>query len=145
MKRLIVIWFAATMALASPAVAADAAKTATMYKNPQCGCCAGHADYLRRNGYTVKIVETHDLLAVKKRYNVPEQLQGCHTLIIGKYAVEGHVPVKHIDRLIKEKPSIVGISLPGMPAGSPGMGGSKRSPFVIFEIAPGTPPIYAVD
>lgn len=145
MTRLSMIWLAAILVLASPAAAADATKTATMYKNPQCGCCRGHADYLRRHGYTVKIVETHDLLAIKKRYNVPEQLEGCHTLVIGKYVVEGHVPVKHIDRLLKEKPDIVGISLPGMPEGSPGMGGPKRSPFVIFEIAPGKSSIYAVD
>ncbi len=131
--------------VASPAHAAEMAKAATMYKNPQCGCCGEYAKYLRLYGYKVKVVETHDLVGIKKRYNVPEKLEGCHTLVIGNYAVEGMVPVKHVERLLKEKPAIKGISLPGMPEGSPGMGGPKRGPFTIYEIAPGKPKTYAVD
>ena len=145
MLRVLLILLPFTLGLAAPGHAAEMTKAATMYKNPQCGCCAEYAKYLQAHGYKVKVVETHDLVAVKKRYSVPEKLEGCHTLVIGNYAVEGHVPLKHIERLLTEKPAIKGISLPGMPEGSPGMGGPKRGPFTIYEIAPGKPKTYAVD
>ncbi len=145
MIRALLILLPVALGLNVPAHAAEMTKAATMYKNPQCGCCTGHAEYLRRHGYKVKVVETHDLVGIKKRYGVPEKLEGCHTLVIGKYVVEGHVPIKHIERLLTEKPAIKGISLPGMPEGSPGMGGPKRGPFTIYEIAPGQPKTFAVD
>ena len=91
----------------SPDAVAEEAKTGTLYKNPECSCCEEYAKYLRRNGYTVKVVATHDLAAVKRQHSVPEKLEGCHTLVIGQYVVEGHVPSKHIDRLLAEKPDYV--------------------------------------
>lgn len=129
----------------SPHARADEAKTGTLYKNPECNCCEEYAKYLRRNGYTVKVVATHDLSAIKRQQSVPEQLEGCHTLVVGQYVVEGHVPLKHIDRLLAEKPAIKGISLPGMPQGSPGMTGSKQESFVIYEIGNDPKKIYATD
>jgi len=124
------------------------ARSATLYKNPQCDCCEDYAQYLRQHGYTVQVTATHDLDAIKARHGVPEALSGCHTTLVGGYVVEGHVPLPVIERLLKERPAIRGISLPGMPAGSPGMTGRKQEQFKIYEIS--TRPsakstVYAVD
>jgi hypothetical protein len=82
---------------------------------------------------------------LNKQHGVPENLEGCHTTLIGGYVVEGHVPVKTLDRLLTERPKIKGVSLPGMPQGSPGMTGRKSAPFTIYELSPGTPRVYAVE
>jgi hypothetical protein len=127
-----------TLALAALlGVAAVHAETpeALMYKNPQCGCCESYARYLRRNGFKVTVKETHNMSLISRENGVPEKLAGCHTMLIGGYVVEGHVPVSAIYKLLKERPSIKGISLPGMPDGSPGMTGEKTEPFTIYEIS----------
>ena len=108
---------------------------ALMYKNPQCGCCEGYAKYLRQNGFKVTVKETHNMSLISRENGVPEKLAGCHTMLIGGYVVEGHVPVSAIIKLLKERPNIKGISLPGMPEGSPGMTGEKAEPFTIYEIS----------
>ena len=113
---------------------AQSARDATLYKNPQCGCCQDHAAYLRRHGYRVTEIATHDLEDIRRRHGVPEQLYGCHTILVGGYVVEGHVSAGLIDRLLRERPKIRGISLPGMPQGSPGMTGTKTEPFRFYEI-----------
>lgn len=123
--------------------AADEKPDATLYKRPFCGCCDGHADHLRANGYKVTVVQSESMSRIKTKYDVPQQFEGCHTITIGGYVVEGHVPANVIDKLLKERPDIRGISLPGMPEGSPGMSGTKKAPFVIYEIKEGTPRIYA--
>lgn len=124
---------AAFLAAASVAQAAER-PTATLYKDPSCGCCQGYAEHLRANGYTVVVKPTEDLTAVKKLYGVPERLQGCHSTVIGGYVVEGHVPLGILKRLLAERPKIRGIALPGMPQGSPGMSGIKEAPFKVYEI-----------
>jgi hypothetical protein len=118
-------------------VAPGSAETpeALMYKNPQCGCCEGYASYLRRNGFKVTVRETHNMSLISQQNGVPEKLAGCHTMLVGGYVVEGHVPVGAINKLLKERPGIKGISLPGMPEGSPGMTGVKTEPFTIYEIS----------
>jgi hypothetical protein len=108
---------------------------ALMYKNPQCGCCEEYASYLRRNGFKVTVKETHNMSLISQQNGVPEKLAGCHTMLVGGYVVEGHVPVAAIDKLLKERPHIKGIALPGMPEGSPGMTGVKTEPFTIYEIS----------
>jgi hypothetical protein len=108
---------------------------ALMYKNPQCGCCENYAKYLRRNGFKVTVKETHNMSLISQQNGVPEKLAGCHTMLVGGYVVEGHVPVGAINKLLKERPDIKGISLPGMPEGSPGMTGEKTEPFTIYEIS----------
>jgi hypothetical protein len=124
---------------------ADEARQATLYKNPQCGCCHQYAVYLRLHGIQVKEVNTHDLSRIKRQHGVPPQLNGCHTMLIEGYVVEGHVPVKTLRRLLAEQPDIKGIPLPGMPQGSPGMTGRKAKPFTIYEISDGMPKVYAVE
>ena len=129
------------------AVLAEERKKAVLYKNPQCDCCTGHADYLDKNGFEVQVEETFDLPAVKREHGVPAALEGCHTILVDGYVVEGHVPADVIKRLLNEKPAIKGISLPGMPMGSPGMGGEKAGPFTIYEIGDGDGPakVYATE
>lgn len=115
-----------------------------MYRVPFCGCCDGHAAHLREHGYRVTIVETKNMTAIKKKFGVAQQFEGCHTIDVGGYVVEGHVSAQMIDRLLRERPDIRGISLPGMPDGSPGMTGTKKEPFVIYELS-SEGKIYATD
>ena len=133
------------LAVAPPFAFAGEKPPATLYKNPQCDCCEGYADYLRQNGYRVTVKPTHDLSLINKQHGVPENLEDCHTTLIGGYVVEGHVPVKTLDRLLTERPAIKGISLPGMPQDSPGMTGRKGEPFTIYELSRGTPRVYALE
>jgi len=120
-------------------------KTMTLYKNPQCGCCEGYAEYMREQGYTVKVVPTHDLSAKSREAGIPEAFEGCHLSMIEGYAVSGHVPVTTVNRLLSERPEIKGITLPGMPMGSPGMNGVKREPFTIYTIGGNRPSVYATE
>ena len=127
-------------------LSADAAPTrgdVTLYKNPQCGCCEGYADYLRDNGFKVKAVSTNDLTVMGQKYGIPDDLQPCHISVIGGYVIGGHIPIEIINRLLSEKPKIVGITLPGMPEGTPGMPGNKPGPLDIYEIGSKAPKVYA--
>ena len=133
-------------ALLTSGATAEPRHHAVLYKNPQCGCCEEYAAYLRRNGYEVKVVPTHDLTLIKQEHGVPTALDGCHTTLVEGYVVEGHVPVATLDRLLAEKPAIKGISLPGMPMGSPGMTGTKEGPFTIYAIDQNGPGrVYATE
>lgn len=131
-----------------PALAEETIK-ATVYKDPNCGCCHEYVGYLRQNGFEVEVVDTGDLMSIKQQAGVPAELEGCHSTLVGGYAVEGHVPADIVKRLLQEKPAIRGISLPGMPQGSPGMDGEKEGPFVIYEIPNDqdskAPKIYATE
>ena len=123
----------------------DAAIHAILYKNPDCVCCEGYADYLRANGFDVEIRPTHDLSQISLKAGVPADIEGCHTMFIGGYVVDGHVPVDVIRKLLSEKPAIAGITLPGMPAGSPGMYGVKNETFMIYAVTKDgkAPTLYA--
>jgi len=109
-------------------------KVVTLYKNPQCTCCEGYAKYLRTNGFKVIVKPTHNLSLKSREAGIPEDFQGCHLAFIEDYVVSGHVPVKVVNRLLTERPAIKGITLPGMPMGSPGMTGRKTAPFEIHQI-----------
>ena len=99
-----------------------AAKPAiTVYKSATCGCCKLWVTHLKDNGFLTTAEDVDDLGAMKKKHGVPEALQSCHTALIDGYVVEGHVPADLIDRLLAERPQVVGIAVPGMPTGSPGM------------------------
>lgn len=117
---------------------------ALLYKSPQCGCCEKYAAYLRRSGFDVTVKPTHDLASISRKAGVPADLAGCHTMFVDGYVVDGHVPVDVVRRLLSDRPPIAGISLPGMPAGSPGMSGTKTGPFVIYALPKdgGDPAIY---
>jgi hypothetical protein len=115
----------------------------TFYKNPQCGCCEAYADYLRDNGFQVKAISTDELTVMGQKYGISYELQPCHISLIGGYVVGGHIPMEVIDRLLSEKPQIVGITLPGMPEGTPGMPGNKPGPLDVYEIGKGRAKVYA--
>ena len=119
----------------------------TLYKNPSCTCCEGYAQYLGQNGFKVDVKPTNDLAEISRKAGIPEELEGCHTSFIGDYVVDGHVPVKTIRKLLDEKPAIAGITLPGMPSGSPGMFGEKTGPLTIYAVSrDGTSPrVFDVD
>jgi len=131
--------------LASPLRAIAASNHATLYKNPQCSCCEGYARYLRRHGFQVDVTPTNDLAEISQKAGVPEEYQGCHTMFIEGYVVDGHVPVEIIQKLLSERPAIAGVTLPGMPEGSPGMVGTKTAPFVIYAVTKDRkePTVYA--
>ena len=120
---------------------------ATLFKNPQCGCCEGYATYLGENGFEVDVKPTNDLTQISSNAGVPEEFQGCHTMFVNGYVVDGHVPVNVVRRLLSERPAIAGITLPGMPEGSPGMTGRKVEPFTIYAVTKdGAPPkVYATE
>ncbi len=120
-------------------------KTATLYKNPNCSCCEGYASYLRKNGFKVVVKATHELGRISREAGVPKDFQGCHTTFIDSYVVGGHVPVKTVRKLLTERPKIKGITLPGMPLGSPGMGGRKNEPWKIYSVGQGAPKVYATE
>ncbi len=137
--------FFAAIALAASSALAGQFGAATLYKNPQCGCCNEYAKYLEQNGFDVTLENTTDISPIKQQQGVPEQLAGCHTMLIDGYVVEGLVPLDVLTRLLTEKPAIKGISLPGMPVGAPGMPGPKAAPFTIYEISDGPEKVYATE
>lgn len=103
-----------------------------VYKSPTCGCCDGWITHLRASGFAVTARDTSDVGAVKRRLGVLPTLESCHTAFVAGYVVEGHVPADAIARLLEERPPIVGIAVPGMPAGSPGM--ENAQPYVSYEV-----------
>jgi hypothetical protein len=96
------------------------------------------------NKYNVEVFKTdmRSLHMIKKKYNIPLEMQSCHTTILGKYFIEGHVPIKAINKLLKEQPDIDGIALPGMPIGTPGMPGEKEEPYVIYQLVDGKSSVF---
>ena len=115
---------AATEVATLPAVAAtDEARAAviTVYKSPTCGCCTGWVDHVKAAGYQVEVHDIDNVNPVKDDAGVPASARSCHTAIVDGYALEGHVPAADIARLLKERPAIAGLAVPGMPVGSPGM------------------------
>jgi hypothetical protein len=105
---------------------------AVLYKNPQCTCCEAYAQYLEQNGFQVEVEPTNDLAEISRKAGVPEELEGCHSMFVGGYVVDGLVPVEIVRKLLTEKPAVAGITLPGMPSGSPGMPGPKTGPLTIY-------------
>ena len=122
-RRSLVGAFAAVPALAAGrrTLAAEELPKLTVTKDPNCGCCRGWTDHIRRAGFPVEIIETGELNKVKTRLGVPRHLAACHTAEVDAYVIEGHVPASAIRRLLDERPQIKGLAVPGMPVGSPGM------------------------
>lgn len=128
--------------LAGAAAASPQLAAMTVYRDPSCGCCGAWAEIARQAGYQVTLVDHPDMPAVKRRYDVPEELASCHTTVVDGYAIEGHVPLSAVARLLDERPrGIRGIAVPGMPRGSPGMempdGSRDRFQVIAFDTAGG--------
>ncbi|MBW8270809.1 MULTISPECIES: DUF411 domain-containing protein [Roseomonadaceae] len=131
-----------TAAQAAPGIRVE------VWQDPNCGCCGGWVRHMRGAGFEVVAHDTAELDAVKRANGVPEALWSCHTALVEGYVVEGHVPVGALARLLAERPDIRGISLPGMPLGSPGMNGPKTEPFIIYTLPrdpAAEPAVYAVE
>jgi len=130
----------ATLLLLVPAVGTTAQNrqlAVEVYKDPACGCCSKWIDHLRSHGFTARAIDTDKMDQIKTSRGVPRQARSCHTAIVGGYVVEGHVPAADIQRLLKERPAILGIAVPGMPIGSPGMEvpGMKAQPFDVIAFS----------
>tara|TARA_S200000501_G_scaffold348014_1_gene362878 strand:- start:86 stop:580 length:495 start_codon:yes stop_codon:yes gene_type:complete len=106
--------------------------TMHVVKSPTCGCCSAWVALARREGYDIKVKDTQDVTSVKLDNDVPDTMWACHTAIIDGYVVEGHVPFAALAKLLKERPNITGIAVPGMPGGSPGMGNDPTAKFDVI-------------
>lgn len=121
------------------------AATLTVHKSASCGCCAKWVEHVQKHGFSVKVVNVDDIMAVKAKAGIPDRLASCHTSMVGGYVVEGHVPAADIKKLLAQKPKAKGIVVPGMPMGSPGMEhGDHRAPFQTLLLkADGTTAVFA--
>jgi len=140
-----VISTAAALAAPPPPAEATAVTPAlVVYKSPACGCCTKWAEHMRHAGFTVTLVDTTDLDAIKQRSGVPRAQGSCHTATVGGYVVEGHVPPSDVTRLLKERPNARGLTVPGMPVDSPGMDGPSARGFDVLLIHhDGTTSVFA--
>ena len=116
---------------------------ATLYKNPQCDCCEKYAAYLDDRGFDVRVIPSNDLELINQQHGVPAALDGCHTTLTSGYVVIGHVPADVVRKLLDEKPDVIGISIPGMPSGTPGMGGPKQGPITVYAFGKGGQTVFA--
>ena len=113
-----------------------------VFKTPSCGCCYGYVLFLEEEKFNVKQTDMRSLHIIKQKYNIPVEMQSCHTTIMGEYFIEGHVPFEAVEKLLKEQPDIDGIALPGMPIGTPGMPGDKDEPYVIYQLKDGKSSVF---
>jgi hypothetical protein len=114
--------------------ASAAAPVIEVYKNPDCGCCTGWVEHLRENGFTVNTHPVEDTSGYREKSGMPEALGSCHSAKVEGYALEGHVPAAEIKRLLAEKPKAVGLAVPSMPMGSPGMEGPRKDSFDVLLV-----------
>jgi len=112
----------------------DPAKN-NVYKSPTCGCCTKWVKHLEQNGFIVQALNSRDMSAVKRQMGITRDIQSCHTGEIDGYFIEGHVPASDIKRLLKEKPKAAGLTVPGMPMGSPGMEGHRKDAYSVLLIS----------
>jgi hypothetical protein len=145
MRRAVIILVAA---LASVSAGAQRAQTPAVevFKSPTCGCCSKWVEHLTAHGFNVRTTDTEALDDLKAKHLIPRPVRSCHTALVGGYVVEGHVPAADVQRLLKERPAIAGIAVPGMPIGSPGMevpGVKAQSYDVIAFTKQGTTRVFA--
>lgn len=113
------------------------APTLTVYKSPTCGCCSMWVEHMEAAGFQVEAIDRDDMAAVKDSLGLPQDLSSCHTGVIDGYVIEGHVPAEQVARLIEEKPEALGLAVPGMPIGSPGMEqGDRRDAYDVLVVGP---------
>ena len=116
--------------------AGDALPAVKAYRNPGCGCCEKWAVLMKETGFAITMEDDNDLADRKEKLGVPAKLSGCHTALIADYVIEGHVPPKDILRLLAEKPDALGLAVPGMPMGSPGMeAAGKADAYDVIQFA----------
>lgn len=107
---------------------------AMVYKTATCGCCSKWIEHLEASGFEVESKNVPNVTPVKRMNGVPMNLASCHTAIIGGYFVEGHVPAEDVKRLLADRPDVVGLAVPDMPMGSPGMEGPKPEAYSVLAV-----------
>ncbi|WP_136255827.1 DUF411 domain-containing protein [Onishia niordana] len=138
MNRLVPsLFFSAALSLGTGTAQAGLPGQAILYKNPQCGCCDEYARQLEALGVRVAIVDDVPIGQVKERAGLPYGLGSCHTIEMGEYVIEGHVPFEAVERLFEEQPDTDGMGLSGMPIGTPGMPGLKQEEWDIYQFRDG--------
>lgn len=136
-KRRSVVGFLVVVAVAigvglALAPRSAAAPEVRVFRSATCGCCLGWARHLEAAGFRVEVVDVADLEGVKADLGIPPRLAACHTARVDGFLVEGHVPAEDVHRLLRERPDVRGLAVPGMPEGSPGMEGPNPEPYTVF-------------
>jgi hypothetical protein len=135
---------AATLVAGRDLFAATPPSVITVYKSPDCQCCAKWAQHLSKAGFVVMPRDVANMDEIKKTMRVPAELQSCHTAVVDRYVIEGHVPADVIKKLLAEKPAVQGLAVPGMPMGSPGMEGDRTDHYQVLAFnAGGKTLVYA--
>lgn len=134
-RSLISLGVGAMAFTAIPALAANTLPPVEVFKNPSCGCCGAWVDHLKAAGFDVKVTMVDDTSVARKKYGLPDRFGSCHTAVVAGYVVEGHVPAADVKKLLAMKPVAIGIAVPGMPVGSPGMEmGSRKDPYQVLLV-----------
>lgn len=136
-RRSLLLGLAAMGAMSVAGAATSASVAMQVWKDPSCGCCKDWVATLEKSGFRVAVIEQGNT-ATRSRLGMPAQFGSCHTAVVQGYVIEGHVPATDILRLLKEHPNALGLAVPGMPIGSPGMDGpgygERRDPFRVLLI-----------
>ena len=134
MKRLAIVQALGVLPLL-PAISVGAATPIHVYKNPSCDCCTGWVKHLSSAGFAVRVTTTDDTIVIRKKVGIPDAFGACHTATVEGYAIEGHVPAPEIRRLLALRPPAIGLAVPSMPVGSPGMEyGDRKDPYKVLLI-----------
>ncbi len=128
------ILFAISLMLSNIPAQAEEPTAITVYRSPTCSCCGKWMEHLKQNNFTIKDIPSEDMNAIKHKYGVSDEMASCHTAVVNGYVVEGHVPADDIKALLKAKPNVVGIAVPQMPSGTPGMEmDGKKDPYDVMS------------
>lgn len=137
MKRRTVLQALLGVTFATPLLShARQSPVVEVYKSAQCGCCTEWVKHLEKNGFKVNTHDVANPSDYREKAGIPNELGSCHTGLVQGYAIEGHVPASDIKRLLKERPKAIGLAVPSMPMGSPGMEGPRNDPYDVFLIQP---------
>jgi hypothetical protein len=138
MTRLAVLLAVLSISLAAVAETPKISNSPTIevYKTPTCGCCTKWIDHLKDAGFEVESTDLRNLSAVKQAHGISREVSACHTAVVDGYVIEGHVPAEDVQRLLRERPEVKGLVVPGMPLGSPGMEHPKPEPYSVYAIGP---------
>jgi len=131
-RRNILVAITSLIVLAISSPSQSAGPLITVFKTPTCGCCDKWVEHVKANGFTVKVQEVNDTAGYERQYRVPRNMVSCHTAVVNGYTIEGHVPASEIKRLLTERPKAVGLAVPGMPVGSPGMEAAHSDAYSVF-------------
>lgn len=133
-----------SLMLITSSIFAMEGKTMTVYKSPSCGCCSKWIDIMKSKGFKVDVIETNEVNNIKQKAGLQAGQTSCHTAFVDGYVVEGHVDYSAVKKMLVEKPNILGITVPGMPIGSPGMeqGNTKQAYNILYVNKDGSTGVY---